>query len=120
MTLKLEDGVTSYNLSFNLANAEGTWYIFLKSQLSHLFVLDSVPMTTVETNDRYTEFSFDIPADLPLEHKNGIYEYTISNGPDTQVGLLKLVCGTGGTDGTVAYQSDNEDRDAPIYFRPSY
>ena len=119
MTLKLQDSTTNYNLSFNVTNVTGDWTLTLKSQLSHLDILD-VSLTVVATNSRFTEFSFTIPSDLPLEHKNGIYEYTITNGIDTEVGLLKLVCGTGGTDGYVSYESDNEDREAPVYYRPQY
>ena len=119
MTLKLEDSITNYNLAFNITDVTGSWTITLKSQLSHLNILDT-SLTVEDTNSRYTEFSFDIPSDLPLEHKNGIYEYTITNGSDTEVGLLKLVCGTGGTDGYTAYESNNEDREAPIYYRPNY
>ena len=99
MTLKLTDGQVEYNLSFNIPNATGVWSIALESQLSHQNIFDAT-MTTVATNDRYTEFSFEIPAELPQEHKNGIYNYTVTNETDTYVGLLKLVCGTGGTNGT--------------------
>ena len=126
MTLKLQDGVTSYNLSFNLANATvtDTWAIVLRSQLSHEYTEVGPYILTIEsTNDRYTEFSFTIPADLPDEHKNGIYEYTIQNvseAANIQTGLLKLVCGTGGEDGYTAYESDNEERGGPVYYRPQY
>lgn len=126
MTLKLQDGVTSYNLSFNLANATvtDTWAIVLRSQLSHQYTeVGPYILTIVSTNDRYTEFSFTIAADLPDEHKNGIYEYTIQNvteAANIQTGLLKLVCGTGGEDGYTAYESDNEEREGPVYYRPQY
>jgi hypothetical protein len=119
MTLKLQDSTTSYNLSFNVTNVTGNWTLTLKSQLSHLNILDTA-LTVVTTNNRYTEFSFDVPQELPEQHKNGIYEYTITNGVDTEVGLLKLICGTGGTDGYTAYESNNEEREAPIYYRPNY
>lgn len=120
MTLKLTDGQVEYNLSFNIAEATGDWTLSLESQLSHLNILDGVALTIVNTNERYTEFSFEIPADLPQEHKNGIYNYTVTNETDTYVGLLKLVCGTGGTNGTVSYESNNEDRQAPVYYTPEY
>lgn len=120
MTLKLTDGVTSYNLSFNIPNATGSWTLTLTSQLSNLDILDEVALTVEETNDRYTEFSFTIPTELPEEHKNGIYDYTVTNETTTETGLLKLVTGTGGGNGTIAYESNNENREAPIYYRPQY
>ena len=126
MTLKLTDGVTSYRLSFNLPNVTVTdsHGLVLRSQVSHsYFEIGPYFLTILETNDRYSEFSFTIPADLPEEHKNGIYEYSIQNvskGIILQKGLLKIVCGSGGTDGTVSYTSNNEEQEAPIYYRPQY
>lgn len=120
MTLKLEDGTNLYNLAFNLQNVAGSWTLSLKSQLSHTNILDAVSLTILETNDRYTEFSFEIPDGLPEEHKNGIYDYTVTNGYTTETGLLKLITGSGGGTGTTPYVSDNEDREATIYYRPNY
>lgn len=120
MTLKLVDGQTQYMMSFNIANASGDWTLTVTSQLSHLNILDEVPLTKDLTNDRYTEFTFNIPSELPQEHKNGIYDYSVTNGTVTFQGLLKLVCGTGGTNGTVNYESDNEDRQGPVYYTPEY
>ena len=120
MTLKLTDGINLYNLAFNLQNVTGSWTLSLRSQLSHTNIIDEAAMTTVSTGDRYTEFSFIIPDGLPEEHKNGIYEYTITNGTDSETGLLKLITGSGGTTGTQAYVSNNEDREATVYFRPNY
>lgn len=120
MTLKLTDGQTDYQMSFNLVNATGSWTLTLTSQVSNLPILEDIALTIEETNDRYTEFSFAIPSDLPEEHKNGIYTYSVSNEISIETGLLKLVCGSGGTDGTVSYTSNNEDQEAPIYYRPQY
>jgi len=120
MTLKLQDNITNYTLSFNLANATGSWTLILTSQMSKLEVLNT-PMTILATSDRFTKFSFNIPLELPLEHQNGILNYSISNGGSQgEVGLLKLVTGSGGTSGTQAYLSNNETQEAPIYFRPQY
>ena len=119
MTLKLEDGQVTCNISLNITNAIGDWTISLTSQLSNMVTFSNA-MSIVETNDRYTEFMFDIPVDLPLEHKNGIYDTIVTNGVTNETFLLKLVCGSGGTDGTVAYTSDNENREAPVYYRPQY
>jgi len=120
MTLKLADGTTTYNLSFNVTNVTGTWTLSLKSQLSNLDTLNDLALNLVVTNDRYTEFSFEIPSDLPEQHKNGIYDYTITNGIFTETGLLKLVTGSGGTNGTVAYESNNENQEGPIYYQGEY
>jgi len=121
MTLKLQDGVENYKLSFNIPNMSGQWFLILKSQLANsYFEIDPVVLTIEETNDRYTEFSFNFPADLPLEHKNGIYQYDLSNNNTVHFGLLKIVCGTGGTDGYTAYESNNEEQEASVYYRPQY
>ena len=120
MTLKLTDGQTDYQMSFNLVNVTGSWTLTLTSQVSNLPILEDLPLTIEETNDRYTEFSFTIPTDLPEEHKNGIYTYTLTDGNVSETGLLKLVCGSGGGTGTVSYTSNNENQEAPIYYRPQY
>ena len=121
MTLKLQDGVTNYKLSFNIPNMQGNWTLSLKSQVSNTTVdIAPVALTIEETNDRYTEFSFNFPADLPLEHKNGVYQYDLSNNDTVHSGLLKLVCDTGGTDGYTSYESNNEEQEGTVYYRPEY
>ena len=120
MTLKLVDGTTSYNISLNIANAAGSWTMTVTSQLSNLPILDAIALTIEETNDRYTEFSFSIPADMPLEHRNGIYDVTVTDGVTIETFLLKLVAGSGGGDGYTAYESNNENNEGPVYYRPQY
>jgi len=120
MTLKLVDNQVGYTLAFNVTNVTGTWTLTLTSQLSNLDTLDDLALNVVVTNNRYTEFSFDIPSTLPEQHKNGIYDYTITNGIVTETGLLKLVTGSGGGNGTVAYESNNENRQGPVYYQGEY
>lgn len=122
MTLKLQDNVNSYQMSFNIADAGlGRWTLTLKSLASqdNIFSIDA---TVVETNSRFTRFSFDVPDGLDDSHKNGIYEYTVTNGTTqgTEVGLMKLVTADGGTTGTTPYISNNENRQAVTYYRPNY
>ena len=121
MTLKLYDNLTTYSLAFNVPNLTGQWYLLLKSQLSNsYFEIDPVALTLVSTNDRYTEFTFEFPEGLPKEHKNGIYRYDLSDNSNIHSGLLKVICDTGGTMGTVSYISNNEDQEASVYYRPQY
>ena len=121
MTLKLQDNVNDYEMSFNVTDAEGDWTLSLKSLASQTNIF-SIDCTIESTNSRYTRFSFTVPDGLDDSHKNGIYEYTITNGTSdgSEVGLMKLVTADGGTTGTTPFISNNENREAVTYYRPNY
>lgn len=120
MTLKFKDNIFQYNISFNITDVTGDWTLSVKSQYSHEDLFN-LPVNTVQTNARYSEFELDFDTrEIWNEHVNGIYNYKLTNGTDELEGILKIVSGTGGGMNTEAYQSDNEDREAPVYFRPNY
>ena len=124
MTLKFTTGNTSYYITFDIPNAEagGQWKLNLSSQLSNT-LWKSYDLTLHDTNRRYTEFTFTIDNATTLEHINGIYNYVVYNTNTPAVvysGLMKVVSGDGGTTGTTAYVSNNEDREAVVYYRPNY
>ena len=124
MTLKFTTGTTSYSITFDIENASasGQWKLDLSSQLSNT-LWKSYDLTLQNTNRRYTEFTFTIDNATTLEHINGIYNYEVYNTDAPTVvysGLMKVVSGDGGTTGTTAYVSNNEDREAVVYYRPNY
>jgi|14_taG_2_1085336.scaffolds.fasta_scaffold05616_3 hypothetical protein len=124
MTLKFTTGITDYFITFDIPNAtsSGTWKLDLSSQASNT-LWKSYDLSLQETNRRYTEFTFSIDNDTTLEHINGIYNYIVYNTVDQTAqytGLMKVVSGIGGTTGTTAYVSNNDDREAVVYFRPNY
>ena len=124
MTLKFTTGTTSYSITFDIENASagGQWKLDLSSQLSNT-LWKSYDLTLQTTNRRYTEFTFTVDNATTLEHINGIYNYEVYNTDAPTViysGLMKVVSGDGGTTGTTAYVSNNEDREAVVYYRPNY
>lgn len=124
MTLKFYTGITSYSITFDIENASasGQWKLDLSSQLSNT-LWKSYDLTLQNTNRRYTEFTFTVDNATTLEHINGIYNYEVYNTNAPTViysGLMKVVSGEGGTTGTTAYVSNNEDREAVVYYRPNY
>ena len=124
MTLKFYTGITSYSITFDIENASasGQWKLDLSSQLSNT-LWKSYDLTLQNTNRRYTEFTFTVDNATTLEHINGIYNYEVYNTDAPTViysGLMKVVSGEGGTTGTTAYVSNNEDREAVVYYRPNY
>lgn len=124
MTLKFYTGDLFYSITFDIPNAMtgGQWKLDLTSQLSNT-LWKSIDLSLQETNRRYTQFTFTIDNATTLEHINGIYNYEVYNTDAPTViysGLMKVVSGEGGTMGTTAYVSNNEDREAVVYYRPNY
>jgi hypothetical protein len=93
----------------------------IMSQLSNTVLATTIASVT-DSNDRYTTLSVFLEDwDIPSKHYNGIYEYTVySNENIYDTGLLKIVTEPGGTTGTIDYQSNNEDRQAKVIYRPAY
>lgn len=133
MTIKINEGSgTQSNIYWNIANlstiGDGEthdWHMSFKSQLSNtdLFEVPNTEPLTILTNDRYTNCSFSV-ADLELEtrHVNGIYEVELYNETLglSYKQLVKIITNPGGSTGTKAYISDNEDREAIVYYKPEY
>ena len=124
MTLKFTTDTLDYSIVFDIANATlgGQWRLDLYSLASNT-LWRSIDLTLHVTNRRYTEFTFTIPNSVTLEHINGIYKYECYNTdtPAEQLtGLIKVISGDGGQMGTVNYVSNNEDREAIVYYRPEY
>lgn len=122
MTLYIKDlgFYAAYLASFNQPNVVGDWSLELYSQYSHKTVFD-VQLNILETNSRYTEFWFLIPDDFYNEHLEGVYDYYLKKeGVTIETGNMKLVLTPGGETGTTAFVSDNDERTADTYYRPTY
>lgn len=90
----------------------------LKSQYSQKDVLTIPTSDWVITinNSRYMEIEVTVPSDFKDTHQNGYYTWSIGNYSD----IVKIITQPGGSFGKTEYISDNENRDAEVYFRPNY
>jgi len=127
MTLEIIQWNTNYEISVNMPNASGmsTWTMRIVSQLSNLpapgISLPSIPLSLTTTNSRYTTFGFNLTSIAGALHGNGMYDYIIyENGGEWDTGSLKLVFSPGGGTGTDPYLSNNENREAIVYYDPVY
>jgi hypothetical protein len=68
------------------------------------------------SNARYDEILATVPATFKDEHQNGYYTWTIGNYSN----IVKIITQPGGGTGEVEYISNNENREADVYFRPNY
>lgn len=90
----------------------------LKSQYSQeiLVTVASGDWSIVSENARYAEFMVDLPADFEDKHYNGFYTWAL--GPYSDI--VKIITSPGGDLGKVEYISNNEERDAEVFYRPNY
>jgi hypothetical protein len=122
MTLNVIQYNTIYTISVNTPDADvlGTYELVVTSQLSNLPIFQ-VPLTLEITNARYSEFSFTLPQLEGDNHFNSMCNYTIYFNTGTwNSGSLKLIYSPGGGTGTQNYISDNENREAIVYYIPNY
>ena len=110
-----------FELPINAPNVPiGAVSIQIKSQFSNTDLINQEAAIT-ESNERYSVVSVTLAEDISAKHYNGIYEYTVySNENIYDTGLLKITTEPGGSTGTVAYTSNNENREAQVVYRPSY
>jgi hypothetical protein len=119
MTLEVISWNTVYTIAFNVPNWTipiNSFNLVVTSQLSNDVVFD-VPLSVLETNDRYTLCEFTLPALEGNKHFNSMCNYTVYY--DTGVwdkGSLKLIYSPGGNTCTTDYISDNENRQAIVYY----
>ena len=121
MTILVPESQLTQNFSLNIANATGSWEFTLVSQYS----VQPVPLAaTIDfTNARYTTFSVTFPTGFGDEHKNGIYNWNITNnGTQIEAGLVKIITDPGGALGTQSFDSGviTENRVADVFYRPNY
>jgi hypothetical protein len=119
MTITFDSTNNTYNLFINGQYSFADRIEFI-SMYSNTILFDQ-PATIFTHNTRYTQLVFDIPTDLASEHVEGIYKYIVYEGTTELVdGVIKVITNPGGSMNTDPYISNNEDREAQVYFRPEY
>ena len=121
MTILVPESQLTQNFSLNIANATGVWLFTLISQYSHQPL--ALTATVDFTNARYTTFSVTFPVGFGDSHKNGIYNWNITNNATlVEAGLVKIITDPGGGLGTESFDSgvDTENRVADVFYRPNY
>lgn len=113
------------NLPGLVSSTDHNWQLSFKSQWSNtvLFIISDPALLGIVTNDRYTQCAFYTTSDdLADRHVNGIYEAELYNEVLglSHKQLVKLITSPGGSTGTKPYISDNEDREAIVYYKPEY
>jgi len=114
--------ITEEQAIIYINNPEGeldiAWDFQLKSQYSQDIVATvAAGDWYIDTqNSRYAQFTVDLPPGFEDKHANGFYTWTL--GPYSDI--IKLITVPGGDLGEVEYISNNEQRDAEVYYRPEY
>ena len=114
MTTTISGTTATFYINNPPADITGTFY--LKSQYSQDNIQAGNQWTVVTQNDRYAEIEVTFVGSFPAKHQNGFYTWSIGNYSD----IVKIITQPGGDLGEEQYISNNEDRDAEVYFRPNY
>jgi hypothetical protein len=125
MTIELISNQNGFNIFINTPDlsTSPTYNITITSEHSNTALFEA-DMIMLETNERYTAFKV-ASGDISDNHWNGIHNYTITSTLDdieeiVEEGVFKLLSTPGGTTGTDAYVSPNENREADVYYRSNY
>lgn len=119
MTLYIPSNATTGRVSFNTPNLTGDHDLAIQSQWGK--EVWAWTLTLVQSNDRYSEFELTFIEAERKAHINSVYDYELQqDGVVIESGLLKIVVQDGGSFNEVQYISDNEDREADVYYRPEY
>lgn len=123
MTLLVPETELQQQFTLNQANLGlGANYNFiLTSQYSHQPVI--MVAIAIESNARYTRFEVTFPTGFGNEHKNGVYNWELTEATTTiEKGLVKIITEPGGGLGTTNFNSgiNKEERIADVFYRPNY
>ena len=88
----------------------------LKSQYSQEVIYTTSGYSVEEQNQRYAKIRIPFPADFKDKHYNGYYTWSLGDYSD----IVKIITQPGGDTGKVEYISNNEERDAEVFYRPNY
>lgn len=121
MTLTVTTGTFAYTFFTNTANVTaGTFELTITSQWTNREVIQVTP-TLVTSNARYTEWLFTLPVNEGDNHYNGMGDFSLTkDGVEIASGSLKLIYSPGGGTGSISYVSNNETREADVFYRPAY
>ena len=131
MTIKFFYGNDiAHDLFWNYPNINGThtpengeWQLRFKSMHSNTYLDLPIIDLTITGNDRFSKVDFtQIPPTTPKEHINGIYEAELFSDRlgKSYKQIVKIITSPGGQTGTTPYVSNNEDREAVVYYNPEY
>jgi hypothetical protein len=123
MTFYIPESNLNIRFTLNIPNLElGNYSFVLTSQWSHLPL--TLTATSINTNERYTEFIMNFPNGFGDQHKNGMYYYDLVDNLDLVIesGLVKIITSPGGDMGTDNFNSgiDKENRVSEVFYRPNY
>tara|TARA_R110002124_G_scaffold215889_2_gene381749 strand:- start:759 stop:1118 length:360 start_codon:yes stop_codon:yes gene_type:complete len=119
MTITFNNTDLTYNFFINgdFPLANGLKFMSMHSN-TPLFDVDA---TVLIANTRYSQLEFTLSELIGLKHVEGIYRYIVfEDGVSVQEGVVKVFTTPGGTTGTEPYISNNEDREATVFYRPQY
>lgn len=88
----------------------------LRSQYSQEVIFTDT-QADVGGNQRYATVVVNVPSDIKDKHLNGYYTWTLG---DFYSDIVKIITKPGGDEGKVEYISNNEERDAEVFYRPNY
>ena len=126
MTLEIITWNTVYPFNINVNQAglpnpiPSNFVLEVWSQLSNTLIFTR-PLILTYVNDRYWGFEFTLPSLEGNKHLNSMANYKVyQDGGLLDSGSLKLIYSPGGGTGTKDYISDNENREAVVYYTPDY
>lgn len=114
MTTTISGTTGTFYINNPPENITGTFY--LKSQYSQENIQAGNQYTVVAQNDRYAQVDVTFVASFKDKHYNGYYTWSIGDYSD----IVKIITQPGGDTGKVEYISNNEERDAEVFYRPNY
>ena len=119
MTITFDTETNDYSLFVNGEYGFANRIEFI-SMYSNTVLLD-MPATIYTSNARYTQLDFTIPSDFAEKHVEGIYKYIVYTDLEVLAqGVISIITEPGGDTGTDPYISNNEDREAQVFYRPQY
>ena len=95
--------------------------LIITSQYSHQPIILAARCLT--SNDRYSLFGTQFPAEFGEQHKNGVYYWDlVYDLVSLEKGLVKIITEPGGGMNTLVYDSGviTENRVSDVYYRPNY
>ena len=120
MTIKILEDQSTFTYAIDTPNILTNVQLEVTSLYSNTILFD-LSSTLLESNNRYSRFECNVPADFWDKHYNGLYTYRIYEGETTwDTGSFKLITKPGGDTGTESHTSNNENRQAKVIYRPSY
>ena len=121
MTLNFNESSNILNLYWNYPNLTGAATLEFISLHSNMPLQLNLTDLTVSGNARYSTSQFTIDgSEIAKNHFDGIYKAVLTIGDTIYTQAVKIIATPGGNTGTTNYISNNEDREAIVYYKPNY